>query len=164
MYESGVQSDLTFSDRGGDTDIVPSASDCSSSVDAEAEEATLAVWRAEVETPKPAGFVIVRSDKGRMRRLHHIGSCYRIPDEHYFDYPVHGDVLPAPSVVDARCKQYFGEAPPPAKPVALPDVPSEVSSAGESNFFSETGSSNSKPRCPTPPARSPSGCLADGFD
>ena len=150
----GWQSSATDSCHGGDTDRVTDTESSEVSELSEADEEELLVakelQKAEADVAKPHGFIIVRSDKGRMRRLHFHGGCYRVPNEHYFDYTVFGDCLPDPSEIDARCKQCFRESALVSKPTAPPDVLSEVSSADEADSSSCSGSPKSRSWSPTP--------------
>ena len=150
--ESGCRSSATISCRSGGTSVVVSdeADEDSSeeSPDPDFEEAQ-GLYKAERDREKPHGFVVVRTDKGRMRRLHFVGSCYRVPDEHYRDYTVWGDQLPDSSEIDARCKQCFKEdkvllSRPQSGPL------SDVSSADEADTSSNSGSTCARSRSPTP--------------
>ena len=79
------------------------------------------------------GFVVVRTDKGRMRRLHFLGACHRRPDEHYHNYTFH-DVMPTADQIDAKCKQCF----PAGKNLTVSVRESDIESADESDSSSST--------------------------
>ena len=85
--------------------------------------------------PPKSGFVIAFSDKGRMRRLHYVGACFRVPGEHYRQYTCHGDMMPEDNLIDARCKQCFPEGRP------APTPPGEVDSGDEEDSTSSSRSS-----------------------
>ena len=140
-YESEVSAGGTEAfDGGSDTD---SSSEESQSAIGHFEEADAkAALQTAVPPPPPtSGFVIVRSDKGRMRRLHFIGACHRRPGEHYTDFTVY-EHLPAADLVDAKCKQCFRLGAPPPAPAASGDIlsadESDTSSSGDSSSRSPT--------------------------
>ena len=112
----------------------------------EGAEAKAAIAQAALTEPKVGSFIIVKSDKGRMRRLHFLGACHRRPGEHYFDYAMYDD-LPDASLIDARCRQCF----PPGKPLPPAGLASDIESADESDTSSSSGASaTSRARSPTP--------------
>ena len=59
---------------------------------------------AEVEPP-PSGFVV--SITKQVRRLHFVGSCYRIPGEHYRSFDKWGTFLPPAAEIGVVCKNCF---------------------------------------------------------
>ena len=109
----------------------------------EEAEAKAALLTAVPPPPPTSGFVIVRTDKGRMRRLHFIGACHRRPGEHYSDFSVY-DQLPPADMVDAKCKQCFrlGVCP---QPAAAEEVDS-----GDEDDSSSSGSTSSRSLTPVP--------------
>ena len=46
----------------------------------------------------------VVSISGNQRRLHRVGSCYRVPGADYARYEILGDTEPDPSLYNGRCK------------------------------------------------------------
>ena len=61
--------------------------------------------RAEEEAP-PSGFCIAVTNR-RVRRLHFIGNCGKIPGEHYKVFECWGDILPPEHEVDVLCDICF---------------------------------------------------------
>ena len=54
------------------------------------------------------GFVVsLTKFGGKFRTLHFVGSCYRVPGEHYRDFIAYGDLPPSDHELDARCTQCF---------------------------------------------------------
>ena len=47
---------------------------------------------------------------GKNRKLHHVGSCHRIPGLDYKTFEVWGAVLPPMAVLHSRCNNCFGTA------------------------------------------------------
>ena len=133
--------------EGDEISEVDSGASSEGHVDEIDEAEAKAALEAACEPAPTRGFIVVRSDKGRMRRLHFLGACFRVPGEHYKDFVCHGDILPADDLIDARCKQCF--------PVGrTPPIPAdEVASAEESDSSSSTGSARSAARSPTPVSR-----------
>lgn len=148
--EPGAVSDYDSEVSAGGTEVFDGGSDTDSGSDEsqsaighfDEAEAKAALQTAVPPPPPTSGFVIVRSDKGRMRRLHFIGACHRRPGEHYTDFTV-CEHLPAADLVDAKCKQCFRLGGPPLAPAAS----REVMSADESDTSSSRDSSS---RSPTP--------------
>ena len=163
-FENGAQEGESDSCRSGDTEKYECdtdggdlADESDEDEDSELDEKMVADaadlrLQEEAKLP-PKGFVVVRSDKGRMRRLHYVGACYRVPDEHYFDYTVYGDSLPEAHEVDARCKQCFREDSAIGK--KLVKKADEVSSADEPDTSSQSDSGLETARTPSPPGIRP---------
>ena len=149
----GCFSPAADSCQSGDTELV--SSDAANDDDSdEVSEPKLAVAqelrRTEQEAQKPTGFVVVRTDKGRMRRLHFVGGCYRVPEEHYLDYTVWGDQLPDASEIDARCKQCFKDEGILRRQLPTSGALSDISSADEADSSSNSDSTGVRARSPTP--------------
>ena len=71
--------------------------------DEETARAELAA--ADLQGP-PHGFVIAKTQK-RIRRLHFVGCCGKVPGEHYRDFEVWGSIMPPENAVDVVCKTCF---------------------------------------------------------
>ena len=67
--------------------------------------------------PRPMGFVVSKTRRGRFRRLHFVGGCWRVPGEHYQEFDDFGQTCPAPGEFHARCADCFpvGKAVPAAR-------------------------------------------------
>ena len=96
------------------------------------------------EPPPQAGFIVAISDRGKMRRLHHLNSCGRRPGEHYTNWIFYGDRIPPDTEIDARCKICFRSGSEKPQPVTDPD---DIDSADESDTSSSAA--------PEPPAKRP---------
>ena len=55
----------------------------------------------------PQGFVVSVSMRGRCRRLHFAGGCFRVPGEHFKVYESYGQACPAENLFTHRCKDCF---------------------------------------------------------
>ena len=55
----------------------------------------------------PRGFIIAVTQRGRLRRVHYGGGCFRKPGEHYLDWEELGDRAPEPHEFNARCLHCF---------------------------------------------------------
>ena len=69
--------------------------------------AALADQEAEERAAReePAGYIVAISQRGRFRRLHFAGTCWRIPGLHYHKFEDYGDTVP--TAVHARCSDCF---------------------------------------------------------
>jgi hypothetical protein len=83
----------------------------------------------------PWGFVISKTRGGRHRKLHHVGSCKRVPGVDFRDYEVFGDTMPANSLLDSLCKWCFGTT----------ELPAEEESEAESFDSSSSSRSGKRP-------------------
>ena len=134
LCDSGLELEEDLGDEGPDpeTDLALHALD---SVDIGMGR----TLRAEVCVPAPTtGFILSLTDHGRMRRLHHLGACWRKPGEHYAHWLHFGAILPGPELYDARCRTCF-----PAEAARAPvaRLPEDVRSEDESDTSSESSSS-----------------------
>ena len=77
----------------------------------------------------PIGYVCSVSQRGRFRRLHFIGSCWRQPGIHYLQWESLDDEKPDFSKVDARCSECFPDDKAPALPSDNEDGSSSSSSS-----------------------------------
>ena len=55
----------------------------------------------------PKGYIIAKSERGRFRRVHYGGACFRVPGEHYLDWEELGEREPEPHEYNARCRHCF---------------------------------------------------------
>ena len=53
----------------------------------------------------PRGFIIAVTQRGRLRRVHYGGGCFRKPGEHYLEWEELGDRAPEAHEFNARCCQ-----------------------------------------------------------
>ena len=60
------------------------------------------------EVVDPWGYVISITRGGRHRKLHHVGSCHRVPGVDYRTFEVWGANLPPVAVLNSRCGVCFG--------------------------------------------------------
>ena len=60
------------------------------------------------EVVEPWGYVISITRGGKHRKLHHVGSCHRVPGVDYRTFEVWGGVLPPVGVLNSRCGVCFG--------------------------------------------------------
>ena len=60
------------------------------------------------EIVEPWGYVISITRGGRHRKLHHVGSCHRVPGVDYRTFEVWGANLPPVAVLSSRCGVCFG--------------------------------------------------------
>mgnify|MGYP003319360789 CR=1 FL=1 len=58
------------------------------------------------QEPPPSGFCIAITQR-RVRRLHFVGNCGKVPGEHYKQYEVWGDLLPPEHAIDVTCDICF---------------------------------------------------------
>ena len=65
---------------------------------------------AEMARPQvaPWGFVVSITRGGKHRKLHHVGSCWRVPGVDYKEYETFGDIMPESSELDSLCDRCFG--------------------------------------------------------
>ena len=75
----------------------------------------------EDEEAAPHGYVVAVTTS-RIRRLHYVGSCGRIPGIHYHRFEVWGDTVPDESEYHKRCITCFRPE------QAVREVPPEVAS------------------------------------
>ena len=66
----------------------------------------------ELEQPLPTGFLCSVSQRGRFRRLHYAGFCWRTPGVHFHEWEDLGPDEPdfATAGINARCSDCFPEA------------------------------------------------------
>ena len=74
--------------------------------EAEIEE-TLAARVEPLAKAAPRGFIIAVTQRGRLRRVHYGGGCFRKPGEHYLDWEELGERAPDPHEFNARCLHCF---------------------------------------------------------
>ena len=55
------------------------------------------------------GYVVSISTKHRLRRLHYLGKCHRVPKIHYQDFEFLGMELPDQDAYDDYCRQCWRE-------------------------------------------------------
>ena len=102
-------------------------------------EAVIEAAHAEQLRPEvaPWGFVVSKTQNGRHRKLHHVGSCFRVPGLHYKEFDVWGDVVPPLSELHSQCANCFGkggvvrEAPVAEQESEVSSVSSSSSSSGK---------------------------------
>ena len=100
---------------------------------AEVDEARKAQVPVEVEPP--AGFVVSKTSS-KLRRLHFVGSCSRVPGIHYHCFETWGQTCPPNAEYDLKCINCFG------RPVPTVDgSSSEDSGSSSSSTTSEVGAS-----------------------
>ena len=112
---------------------VDAASTPDSETDVEAadvEEARKA--QVPVETEAPAGFVVSKTSS-KLRRLHFVGSCSRVPGIHYHCFDTWGQTCPPEAEYDLKCINCFGRPVP-----ALEEDSSEDSGSSSSSESSAT--------------------------
>ena len=99
---------------------------------------------AEQDLP-PSGFCIAITAK-KIRRLHFVGSCWRVPGEHYKTFSCWGEVLPPVHEIDVVCSTCFpgGDVKRPETKVA--EVEEEECSSSSSSSSSPSAASSDKPR------------------
>jgi hypothetical protein len=61
----------------------------------------------EPYVPPLSGFVVCRT-KAKLRRLHFVGHCGKVPGVHYQEYVHYGDVVPESKDFDWQCIHCFG--------------------------------------------------------
>ena len=98
---------------------------------ADIEEAQKAQQPLEVDAP--AGFVIAKTTS-KLRRLHFVGSCSRVPGVHYHKFDSWGQTCPPDTEFDLRCVNCFGRPVP-----SLEDSSSEDSSSSGCSSTTEVG-------------------------
>ena len=55
----------------------------------------------------PPWFIMSKTMRGKCRRLHFAGGCFRMAGEHYREYEDHGQRCPDASLFTHRCKDCF---------------------------------------------------------
>ena len=88
----------------------------------------------------PSGFCIAITSK-KVRRLHFVGSCGKIPGEHYKQFVTWGDLMPPEHEVDVVCSNCF-----PGGVAKAPKNEPEVSEASTSSSSSSSSSGSESPR------------------
>ena len=74
----------------------------------EASDLEVAVNAHETDDCHPSsGFVVAIVDRGKRRCLHFVGSCGKVPGEHYRLYECYGANMPDSADIDAKCKVCF---------------------------------------------------------
>ena len=108
----------------------------------------LAQQRAEEEQP-PRGFCIAVTNR-RVRRLHFIGNCGKVPGEHYKVFECWGDLLPPEHEIDVLCDICFrgNKALLVKRPPAQDKPAEELAVATSSSSSSSSGSSSSEEAAP----------------
>eukprot|EP00972_Heterocapsa_arctica_P025400 3740342-Heterocapsa_arctica.AAC.1 len=66
------------------------------------------VSELEIDAPL-AGIIISITSRRRMRRLHHVSGCWRVPGLDYALFEHHGEALPGPELYDLRCKDCWAK-------------------------------------------------------
>ena len=95
--------------------------------------------RQEAEDKAPTeGFVVSHAKGSRVRRLHFMGGCWRIPGVHYHRYVSYGQEMPPPSAMNARCRECF----PPAAEAEKAEVLAEPEDSDDSGTTSSSDSSS----------------------
>ena len=94
----------------------------------------------------PKGFVISKTRGGKVRRVHFVGGCFRVPGEHYRDYEDLGQRAPLPHEITHRCKDCFPLERESERQVENEELASDTS--GESS--SSDGSQEATPPTPGP--------------
>ena len=112
---------------------------------------------ADTELP-PEGFVIAIT-KRKVRRLHFVGNCGKVPGEHYKIFERWGNVLPPESEIDVTCSICFrGDRSKVLVRTLAPDeegdeLRAETSSSSSSESSSSTASSDADAAVVTPSKR-----------
>ena len=89
-----------------------------------------AVERSKFITTPVKGYVISISGKRRVRRLHFVGMCHRIPGLDFLDFECHDDQLPVDNLYDDYCHQCWRTGPPAQRGDDSVVTESESSSTG----------------------------------
>ena len=106
--EDDAATDVNLSDDEKDDEEVAAALEA-----AEPEPELKACRAAQAVAPEaapvvPWGYVVSVTRGGRHRKLHHVGSCWRVPGVDYADFDVYGDVMPELHLLDSKCHNCFG--------------------------------------------------------
>ena len=118
-------------------------------------EAASNIREAELQEA-PEGFVIAFTQK-RLRRLHFVGCCGKVPGEHYKVFEPYGNLLPPESAFDLVCGVCFrGEHLAPASRV--PGVSEEDLEVADSASGSSSSSSSSESAVDSPVKRRKKKC------
>ena len=72
----------------------------------------LASERTDGEVATPKGYVTSISGKRRLRRLHYVGQCHRLPGVDYLEFETHGEKQPHATLYDDYCRQCWRSGPP----------------------------------------------------
>ena len=112
-FDTGAYGVAAFSVSDMDrspTELAPSSNGAAGDDEFEVDppvlaEAAAATVEAEA-SPPPEGFVIAIT-KRKLRRLHFVGCCGKVPGEHYADFEAWGDLLPPEEAIDVTCKVCF---------------------------------------------------------
>ena len=114
------------------------------------EKAELEAVLSEAAAPQPPpvmpwGFVISITRAGKHRKLHHMGSCHRIPGTDYHEYEVLGDRVPSEKEVDSICKNCFKQG------FIFTGQEADLSEAESISSSSSSSSSGTGPPAPSTP-------------
>ncbi len=91
-------------------------------------------WTATESHEVPEGYIISVSSKKRIRRLHLMGACHRLPGIDYTNYIVAGDKCPGSDQYDDYCRHCWrGDAQPKDDEVISDESQYSVGSATESS-------------------------------
>ena len=79
-----------------------------------------------------------------VRRLHHVGSCGKVPGEHYRIFEVWGPLIPPESEIDVVCKNCFRGGVLPMQDMPADELLVESSSSSSSSASSSSSSGSEK--------------------
>ena len=97
---------------------------------------------AAKQAEAPYGYCVSITRNGRHRKLHHVGSCRRVPGVDYKEFDCYGEVLPEAHELDSRCKDCFGTT------SVLDPVVAEESEAESLDSSSSATSGEPGPKAP----------------
>ena len=73
----------------------------------EAEVKSALALQAPQVAPPPPGFVVCRTS-AKLKRLHYIGHCGKMPGVHFHNFVLSGDTVPDVTEYDLQCVNCFG--------------------------------------------------------
>ena len=100
--------------------------------------AQAALAAADLEGP-PFGFVIAKTQR-KIRRLHFVGCCGKVPGEHYLNFEVWGNLMPPEHAIDVVCKTCFRGGVVREKPAEKEDLVVDTSDSCSSSSSSADSS------------------------
>ena len=110
-----------------------------------AEFAELLGQQVDEDDEKPSGFVISISMRGRCRRLHFAGGCFRVAGEHYKRFESFGQECPPETHYTHRCKDCF-----PSGQLSVQKAEEELEVSADEESLSSSSSSQSDAAEPEP--------------
>ena len=79
----------------------------------------------------------------KVKCLHFVGACGRIPGEHYKEFDVWGDEMPPEDKVDVLCRTCFKNGELPEQALAAPADDEQIEASSSSSGSSSSSSSDS---------------------